>query len=231
MFLGARYYFWLRRQDQPKTSFLQGAHYAVLLGCLAGAALGNKLVFWIDQPQLWTEHGTVRGFLLGGQSMVGGLVGGLIGVELGKWISRTQTSTGDYFVYPILLGLIVGRMGCFLSGLNDDTFGNPTQLWTGIDFGDGIARHPTQLYEMAFAALLWFVLRRYAGVLRQVNGLQFKVMFSSYLLWRFGIDAIKPVHSPYLFGLSGIQWVCLISLCCYAPFVMKSIRLLRLRTS
>jgi prolipoprotein diacylglyceryltransferase len=58
----------------------------------------------------------------------------------------------------------VGRIGCFLTGLADNTYGTPTGLPWGVDFGDRIHRHPTQLYEIAFLMilipLLWHLLER-----------------------------------------------------------------------
>lgn len=221
MALGARYYFALRRRLGDNGSPLAGPNYAVLVGCFLGAALGNKAVFWIEVPQLWAEHGGFAGFFRGGQSMVGGLLGGLIGVEIAKKLAGVRYSTGDRFVFPILLGLIIGRIGCFLSGLYDDTYGLPTGLPWGVDFGDGVPRHPTQLYEIGFAALLWLALRRLRAYCAAEPGLLFKLMLSSYLLWRLGVDAIKPVPYAYPLGLSGIQWVCLVALAGYAPQTVK----------
>lgn len=76
MMLGARFYLRLRRAESADVALLQGRNYAVLAGCLAGAALGNKLAFWFDEPQRWPADGTLQTFLLGGQSIVGGLLGG-----------------------------------------------------------------------------------------------------------------------------------------------------------
>jgi phosphatidylglycerol:prolipoprotein diacylglycerol transferase len=42
--------------------------------------------------------------------------------------------------------------GCFFSGLTDHTHGCPTAVPWGHDFGDGVPRHPVQLYESAAMA-------------------------------------------------------------------------------
>lgn len=220
--IGARYYLMLRRR-QKLPGALETRGFAVLAGCLLGAAIGNKAVFWIELPHLWASHGGLIGFFLGGQSVVGGLLGGLVGVELGKAWSGQRQSTGDLFVFPILLGLIVGRIGCFLAGLNDGTFGVATALPWGIDFGDGVPRHPTQLYEIGFAATLWRVLHRLRANFAVVPGLLFKLILSSYLLWRLAIDGIKPVIFAYPLGLSGIQWVCLAALAAYLPLLGRDL--------
>jgi prolipoprotein diacylglyceryltransferase len=223
MMAGARYYLALRRHRQLG-SVISGQGFAVLLGCLIGASIGNKLVFWLEVPHLWAS--AVNGwqqFLFGGQSMVGGLLGGLLGVEIAKKIAGVHYSTGDLFVFPVLLALIIGRIGCFLAGLHDGTFGIPTDFPWGMDFGDGIPRHPTQLYEIGFAGLLWALLKYLQPKLESVPGVTFRLMLIGYLLWRFCIDFLKPVPYTYPLGLSGIQWVCVLALLCYFPLSLPSL--------
>lgn len=219
---GAFYYRWLlSRQGVSALSLLSGPRYAVLLGCIFGAAVGNKLVFWIEMPMLWSAREGFFQVISSGQSMVGGLLGGLIGVELAKKLSGSTVSTGDTFVFPILLGLMIGRLGCFVAELEDGTYGLPTALPWGIDFGDGLPRHPTQLYEIVFAAVLWLVLSRVRTKWVTQPGLMFKAMLSSYLLWRLWVDDLKPVPFDYGFGLSGIQIVCALSLLIYGPIFIR----------
>jgi phosphatidylglycerol---prolipoprotein diacylglyceryl transferase len=51
--------------------------------------------------------------------------------------------------------IAVGRLGCFFSGIEDRTYGTPTDLPWGYDFGDGILRHPVELYEAVGAAAIF----------------------------------------------------------------------------
>ncbi|HNY31646.1 MAG TPA: prolipoprotein diacylglyceryl transferase [Fibrobacteria bacterium] len=199
---------WLWRRSRKGAPLLSGAgpDYPALIGCILGAMLGSRLVNWIQEPApLWLEGA----FHLPGQSMVGGLLGGWIGVELGKRGAGYRRSTGDAYVQPMLWALVVGRIGCLLNGLNESTHGLPTNLPWGVDLGDGIARHPTPLYEMLFASVLALVLLRRP---RQApEGLKFRIMAGGYLTWRFLVEFLKP--SPWkAAGLSGIQWVCLAGL-------------------
>ena len=137
----------------PNTPQQQGllskGSFAVAVGCILGAGIGNKLLFVIEAPQAWEQFGVLS--LAMGQTIVGGMMGGLIGIEIAKKIAGIRYSTGDLFIVPFCVGLIVGRTGCYLAGLNDGTFGVATTLPWGIDFGDGIARHPTQIYDMLWA--------------------------------------------------------------------------------
>jgi len=202
-------------------------NYSVVIGCVIGAAIGNKAVHWIHHAEQWPLLANAPWLVLQGQSIVGALLGGLIGVEIGKKIGGVSESTGDRFVVPILVGLIVGRIGCFIAGQYDDTYGNPTSLPWGVDFGDGTRRHPTQLYDMVFAVVSLLVLRHWRPVLAREPGLQFKLMLAGYLLWRLFIDGLKPV--PYAFpgGLSGIQFVCLLALVLYLPLVLRQLTRLK----
>jgi prolipoprotein diacylglyceryltransferase len=210
---GAIYYRWQGTTQQ----FLEGDHFFVLLGCILGAALGSKIVFWIEVPHLLALYWNQPEAWLGGQSMVGGLLGGLVGVESVKKLWGIRRSTGDAFVFPLLMGLMIGRMGCFLAGLADGTYGLPTDLPWGVDFGDGTLRHPTQLYEIIFAAVLWLFLHPLQPTLAPQPGLLFKILLNSYLLWRLLIDELKPLPFDYGFSFSGIQITCAVALLIYLP--------------
>jgi len=215
---------WRRRlREQAQGGPLAAGNFAVLVGLLLGAGLGNKLVFLIERPDvalaLW--QGTP---VWPGQSIVGGLLGGLVGVELAKRATGQVRSTGNALVVPLVLGIAVGRIGCFLAGLHDDTYGLPTTLPWGIDLGDGVRRHPSPLYEIAFLLALGGVLHACRERLAPVPGLGFKLFLSAYLLWRLAGDALKPVREPYALGLSGIQWVCVLALLAYAPLVARAWR-------
>jgi prolipoprotein diacylglyceryltransferase len=147
-----------------------------------------------------------------GKTIVGGLAGGLIAVELVKKRFGVTSPTGDLFAIPLASGIAIGRVGCFLTGLPDRTCGNPTNLPWGVDFGDGIPRHPTQLYEIAFLGAL--VLCLFAFSRRtHAQGDVFKVFMISYMAWRLLIDFAKPANR--MFGFSAIQMVCMLILIYY----------------
>ncbi len=202
-------------------------HFAVVLGCIVGAAVGNKAVHWFHHAEQWPLLMQSPWLFVQGQSIVGGLLGGLVGVEIGKQYAGIAESTGDRFVAPILVGLLIGRIGCFIAGLRDDTYGNPTGLPWGVDFGDGVRRHPTQLYDMLFAAVLLAGLLPLRATLSREPGLEFKLVLAAYLAWRLAVDTVKPV--PYAFpgGLSGIQLVCLLALILYLPLVVRQLSRLK----
>jgi len=122
------------------------------------------------------------------------------------------------FVFPLIIGMAIGRIGCFLTGLADHTYGVATSLPWGIDFGDGIRRHPTQLYEIVFLLALGSVLLVVRRRLTESGDL-FKLFMVAYLGWRFAIGFIQ-LEIP-LAGLSAIQWACLATLIYYAALSRK----------
>jgi phosphatidylglycerol:prolipoprotein diacylglycerol transferase len=92
--------------------------------------------------------------------------------------------------------------------LEDGTYGIASNLPWAIDFGEGVRRHPTNLYEIVFWLLLWISLKFVEKNYKFSDGSKFKIFLSSYLVFRFMIEFIKPDYF-FNFGLSVIQLVCI----------------------
>jgi phosphatidylglycerol---prolipoprotein diacylglyceryl transferase len=192
----------------------------IMIGGLVGALIGTKVLVILQHIDLFWQYPDQFWLLLWqGKTIVGAMLGALLGVELTKKLLRIKESTGDAFVYPLMVGTAIGRIGCFLTGLSDHTYGVATHLPWGIDFGDGIPRHPTQLYEILFLLGLIAVLKlRSRQPLR--SGDLFKFYMTAYLSFRFLIDFIKPDFHPFL-NLSAIQIACLLGLVYYRKTIPK----------
>jgi len=218
--IGFRVFLWQRRKlgdtiDTP-------ARWSVVAAAILGAAIGSKLLFWLEDPAETIAHWNDPVFLLGGKTIVGGLIGGLAGVELEKkWAGLTRR-TGDLFAMPLAVGIAIGRIGCFLSGLADRTCGTPSPLPWAVDFGDGIPRHPTQLYESAVMAAAAVTLGRLTRRPHR-EGDVFKLFMVLYFALRLGVDAIKP-EVRILLGLSSLQWASVAVLLYYGDDVRRWIR-------
>jgi phosphatidylglycerol:prolipoprotein diacylglycerol transferase len=157
-FVAFRVYLSLRRRfGDPIATPIR---WAVVAAAVAGAALGSKLLFLVEDPPLTWHNLRNPAYLMGGKTIVGALIGGLLTVELLKRYIGLRASTGDLYAIPLALGIAIGRIGCFLTGLSDNTYGTPTSLPWAIDFGDTIPRHPTQIYEIAFLLALIPILYR-----------------------------------------------------------------------
>jgi prolipoprotein diacylglyceryltransferase len=214
---GFQLYLFLRRRWSRAAVPLE-TNLWLIVGCVFGALVGAKLLAWLESPLHYWGNRANLSALLGGKTIVGGLLGGWVGVEIAKRRLHVKHSTGDVYVFPLILGMCLGRVGCFLTGLADHTYGVHTALPWGIDFGDG-PRHPTQVYEIAFLLLLGALI---ALRMRHPyeNGSLFRLFMLGYLAFRFAVEFIKPVHNPYL-GLSMIQLACLAGMACCAWSLAK----------
>jgi phosphatidylglycerol---prolipoprotein diacylglyceryl transferase len=219
-FCGARLYFSGRRKAGAVPSSVRETAW-LFVGCLFGALVGSKLLAWAQSPSVYWAHRDTPAVFLAGKSIVGGLLGGWLGVELVKGFQGRTPSLGDAFVFPLVVGTAIGRVGCFLTGLSDDTYGIPTRLPWGVDFGDHVARHPTQLYEMVFVLGLGAVLYLIRGRLR-VRGELFRAYLLGYFSFRFLVEFIKP-GEVLAAGLSAIQFASL------AGILLSSLSWIRLR--
>jgi prolipoprotein diacylglyceryltransferase len=211
--VGSRVYVWLRGRLGDTIS--SDARGWVVVAAFVGAVVGGKLLYWASDPELFLAHLTDPVYVVGGKSVVGAVVGGYIAVELAKRRLGLVRSTGDLFVFPLVLGIAIGRVGCFLTGLDDHTHGLPTSLPWAVDFGDGIPRHPTQLYENTFLLLVLLpILAAFCRRADRREGDLFKLFMVGYLGFRLALESIKP--GVFAAGLNAIQWVCLSVLVWYA---------------
>ena len=144
-----------------------------------------------------------------GRSVLGALVGAIVAVELYKRTMSIRGSTGGVFVPVFVTLVVVGRIGCALSGVEDQTYGLPSTLPWAVDMGDGILRHPVALYEsLTMAAFLGVYLaalaRRAPWALRH----GFYAMTGFYALQRFLWEFLKP-YSPLIGPLNSFHFLCL----------------------
>lgn len=175
----------------------------ILIAAFIGAALGSRLLYWFEDPLRTIHHWNDPRYLLAGKTIVGALAGGTLAVEFWKHRHGIRRRTGDLFAVPLALGIAVGRVGCFLAGKSDDTYGNPTSMPWGVDLGDGFKRHPVQLYEIVAMLLLAALLTRVRPP-RFAEGDRYRLFVFAYFSWRLFVDFLKP--GPRLFGLTTLQW-------------------------
>lgn len=192
-----------------------GNRWWMIAAAAVGAVVGSKVLYWFEDPALTLAHWREPAYLMGGKTIVGALIGGLLAVETAKHLLGIARRTGDLFAVPLCVGIALGRIGCFLTGLEDHTSGVATSLPWGVNFGDGITRHPTQLYEVLFAlALGGFLWRRMRRPF--VTGDLFKMFMVTYFVFRLACDFLKPDTRVFL-DISSIQWACVAMLIYYCP--------------
>ena len=221
IFLGMRYYFYLKRKSKEKLTL--NISLAVLIGATAGALLGSKVIGNLEKPSILfgQDFNFVRFWT--NNTIIGGLAFGLIGVELAKKIVGHKESTGDLIVFPLLLAMIIGRIGCFFTGIYEDTYGLPTDSIFGMHLGDQYLRHPVALYEIAFLIFLWFELKMIQGKNKYPSGFLFQIFMLSYFGFRFLLDFIKP-REEILGNLGTIQLVCIVMILYYIYNIKTSLQ-------
>ena len=186
--LGMLYYF----KSVPKRdeSFSQGV--IIVSSALIGGFIGAKI------PLLFEGHSLAE--LLYGKSITGGLLGGFAGVVIVKKMMGIKEKLGNYIAPAAALGVAVGRLGCLMGGC---CYGIGFKY--GIDLGDGILRHPTQLYESIYNFVLFLIFHRIKNKV-PIPGMLFKIYILAYFIFRFLVEFIR-VNPKILLGLTIYQLV------------------------
>jgi prolipoprotein diacylglyceryltransferase len=177
----------------------------VVLAAVGGGILGAKLPLWIAQLPGWFRGEFTWASFFSGRTIVGGLLGGFFAVWLVKRACGIRERRGNLLAPSLALGMAVGRIGCFLTGCCG---GTPTALPWGVDFGDGVPRHPTQLYEIALLLPAFVLLQR--RVLTAAPGRLLDAFFGFYFSLRFIEEFLRA--NPSCAGLTEYQWFCLAGL-------------------
>lgn len=223
-FIGFRFFLYLKKKNGDIIS--SENRIWILIAAIFGALFGSRLVGGLENPQQLSKAGNWLIYFYTNKTVLGGFLGGLFGVELAKKIIGVKEASGDLFVYPMILALIVGRIGCFSMGVYEETYGLPASSFMAMDMGDGIKRHPVTIYEIFFLLVLWLFLWCLANKNILANGALFKLFMIGYIVFRFFLEYIKP-HYTYPIGFSAIQVACLAGLLWYAPYLVRPKKLLK----
>jgi phosphatidylglycerol---prolipoprotein diacylglyceryl transferase len=217
--IGFRYFLFLRNRQKDRINDTNRT--LIIIGATFGAFFFSRFIGALENPLTLIHSKHILLYLYANKTIVGGLLGALLVVEITKKIIHEKTSSGDLFTYPLILAMMIGRIGCFSSGLSEETYGTATNSFLGIDLGDGLYRHPVSLYEIGCLGLLWVVLVAIEKKVRLVNGYRFQFFMIAYLAFRFLLDFIKP-HYVYFIGLGTIQLCCVIGLLYYSRTIYKT---------
>ncbi len=188
----------VRRKLSPPLPLNRLTRLALVLGAIIGGTTFAKIPWLVADPAGLLD-GTV--WLGDGRTITFGLVGGYFGVEVAKLAAGVKTKTGDSFAVPLAASIAVGRLGCFWAGC---CYGAASTLPWAVDFGDGVARHPTQIYEALFhasAAVVLYALGQRGLFERQ----RIKLYFLAYFVYRFFTEWVRPEPTLAL-GLTFYQW-------------------------
>jgi prolipoprotein diacylglyceryl transferase len=217
--VGVLVYFYEARREKAMVGKNADNTIYILIAALVGGVLGAKLPYWIYYfPEIIKSYPNIMP-ILSGRTVLGGLIGGSLGVWYIKKKLNINVRRGNLFAPAIALGVAIGRVGCLFRGC---CFGKSTSLPWGVNFGDGVLRHPTQIYESIFMLIMFFVLQ-YKKKHNPAPGSLFKFLMISYFTFRFFIEFFRT-EQVVLFGLTVFQYICLAVLAWYGIKELKERR-------
>lgn len=202
--VGLAVYFWEARRSRS----LGESNIYIIFGALIGAAIGAKLLDFVIDYRYFIVNFWSIDTIFYGKSIIGGLIGGVVGTKITKKLFKIEGKKGNFFAPAIAIGVAIGRIGCFLRGC---CYGKPTNLPWGVNFGDGILRHPTQIYESLFMLGMFVYLEMVKNREDVKPGQLLKILMISYFTFRFFVEFIR-VQDVVLFGLTGFQIVSLFAI-------------------
>jgi phosphatidylglycerol:prolipoprotein diacylglycerol transferase len=169
----------------------------VTLGIILGGRVGYVLFY---RPDLfWTNPLEVLQIWNGGMSFHGGALGVAIAVALFARFNKIEVlRLGDLVAPCVPFGLFFGRIANFING---ELWGRPTEAPWGVIFpgsGDGLARHPSQLYQAALEGLVLFLILRWAthgARLLPRRGMLTGLFLLFYGLFRIAVEFVREPDS------------------------------------
>jgi phosphatidylglycerol---prolipoprotein diacylglyceryl transferase len=217
---------WVLAKQFDKRGMDPEAAWDMLLWIALGGILGAKLYYVALHYEALLENPIRELTNRGGLVWFGGFIGG---VSAFYWQIRKRklplAESFDSTAPALAVAYAIGRGGCFLVG---DDYGRPTDSWVGIAFPEGyppstagyfrsigtaipadipdtavLAVHPTQLYEIFFALIMFGILWRLSGQLRP--GRLFAVYLAMYGVLRFAIEFVRAKTDLTLLGLTTSQ--------------------------
>ena len=173
----------------------------IYLGALAGAFLGAKVVYFLAEGFLHLRDADFWPQLATGKSILGGLLGGYGGVELTKRLTGYQGVTGDWFALITPVGIIFGRVGCWVHGCCQGVVCQPS--WFTLRDRTGQDRWPAVPVEIAFNLLaLGAILLLRKG--KRLSGQHFHLYLIAYGIFRFFHEFVRE-EPRVLWFLTGYQ--------------------------
>lgn len=173
----------------------------IYISALVGAFLGAKLVYLGAEGWLHWHDANRWVILATGKSITGALLGGYLAVEIAKRLLNFPGTTGDWFAVIVPVGIMLGRVGCFLNGCCLGRVCEPS--WFTLNDVHGVARWPAVPLEFLFNALMLGVilLLRWGRI---APGQLFHIYLMAYGIFRFFHEFLRD--TPQILGpISGYQ--------------------------
>lgn len=189
--------------------------FGVILGGRVGYVFFYNFEQWLRDP-LWLFR-----VWEGGMSFHGGLIGVILAMLIYSYrINRPFIAVTD-FVAPIVpLGLGFGRLGNFIG---QELWGRVSDVPWAMVFPkamdpEGIARHPSQLYQAFLEGLVLFVIVFWFSAKPRPRGAVSGVFLIGYSIFRFAVEFVREPDQGIGFDLLG--WMTRGQLLCVPMFLL-----------
>ncbi|MBR9989633.1 MAG: prolipoprotein diacylglyceryl transferase [Gemmatimonadetes bacterium] len=214
----------LERYGQPKELAWDFLAWVAVAGII-----GAKIYYLALHPADLAANFWGSVFSRGGLVWYGGLIGGVIAYYVQVRSRKLPVAVMFDATAPcIAIAYAVGRIGCFLVG---DDYGRYTEGPLGVRFPEGSAPpssagylrglgedipasipdsaivpvHPTQLYEVGLAGIMFMILWRLGSKRGLRSGQLFAVFLGMYGILRFFIEFVRAKSDRFVLGLSTSQ--------------------------
>ena len=161
MYLGGFLACWLGMRSRAKVAWskikpqqVDDVVFYSALGAIVGGRIGYMLIYGLSE--LLSDPLSLFKVWEGGMSFHGGFAGVLIAMALySRRIGQPFLAVMDFIAPWAPTGLFLGRIGNFINGELWGKQTSPDAPWAVIV--NGVARHPSQLYEAALEGVVLFV--------------------------------------------------------------------------
>lgn len=143
-----------KREIKLEDDFVETLYSYIIAGLLLGARIGYVIfynaAYYLNHPL------EILSVWQGGMSFHGGFIGVMLaGLLFCKIHKFDYWLIADLVVVTVPIGLGLGRLGNFING---ELYGRVTNVpWAMIFPGEGMPRHPSQLYELFLEGIVLFV--------------------------------------------------------------------------
>ncbi len=176
---------------RDESIFSDDFFFYLILGIVLGGRIGYVLfydpIYFLHNPM------DILAIWKGGMSFHGGFIGVIISsILLCKKYNINKLLLLDLGATVVPVGLFFGRIANFI---NLELYGRPTTMPWGMIFPntDGIARHPSQLYEAFLEGIVLFIILNILVKIKQfkIIGLQSSVFLILYSIFRIFIECFR----------------------------------------
>ena len=147
-----------RNVFKDNNQILDFMFWIFLLGVLMGGRLGYVLFY--NLPYYFENPAKILAIWQGGMSFHGGMLASVgVAYYLARKYKLDIIGMMDMLVVPGALATALPRIANFI---NRELYGRAVESagwkWIGMDFGDGVLRFPSQLFQSAGAVILFLVM-------------------------------------------------------------------------